>query len=103
MQRKTEKKIWEGQAEDTALPSLYCSPFFLKRIVYLLANLPAASTADHDGANVMRVVALLYSLCTHWPPSGHIYMSTTCQKTEHPERLFENEMFFCSVFSFWLT
>lgn len=38
--------------------SLWLNAVLFKRIVHRLANLPAASTAEHDGANVMRVAAL---------------------------------------------
>lgn len=45
-----------GQRAPPSL-SLWLNADLFKRIVHRLANLPAASTAEHDGANVMRVVA----------------------------------------------
>lgn len=38
--------------------SLWLNADFFKRIVHRLANLPAASTAEHDGAYVVRVTCL---------------------------------------------
>lgn len=108
----------EGQTEDRAPPSLslWLNADFFKRIVHRLANLPAANTAVHNGANVMRGVtclrtcyqkhreddegcthSLLLLFCTHWPLSGRLSQDNqrfTRRKTEHPKRLFQNEMFF---------
>lgn len=76
--RQVDKKIWAGKAEGTSRRaqetdaklggagrarlapaglSLWLKADLFKRIVRRLANLPAASAAEHGGANVMRVVA----------------------------------------------
>lgn len=46
-----------GQRAPASL-SLWLNADFFKRIVHRLANLPAASAAEHNGANVMRAVTL---------------------------------------------
>lgn len=80
--------------------SLWLNADLFKRIVHRRANLLAASAAEHDGANVMRVVALpayvpaasgtgkllnegctFTPLCTHWPLSGHLFSG---QPEVHP-------------------
>lgn len=61
IQRKKKDKELGGAGRGQGAPSslsLWLKADLFKRIVYRLANLPAASTAEHSGANVMRVVAL---------------------------------------------
>lgn len=86
--RKVDKRLWmrcerrESRTEASVLmrqsagrerprtPSslwMWLKADFFKRIVSPLANLPAASEAEHDGANVMRVVQLAaYMLDLLW-------------------------------------
>lgn len=57
LQSKLDKVLGEEDPEPSSLWMWFKADLF-KRIVPPLANLPAASEAEHDGANVMRVVQL---------------------------------------------
>lgn len=132
--RQVEKKIWAGKADrdnrtsrreghkklagpgqaQRAPPSLslWLKADLFKRIVRRLANLPAASAAEHGGANVMRVVeqtcrqargrrlsaSSLWGLTDHWVV---IY----CQVAAPPDAIFQSEMliFLSSFFSFFFS
>lgn len=129
--RQVEKKIWAGKADrdnrmsrreghkklagpgqaQRAPPSLslWLKADLFKRIVRRLANLPAASAAEHGGANVMRVVeqtcrqargrrlsaSSLWGLTDHWVV---IYY----QVTAPPDAIFQSEMLIFSVVFFFL-
>ncbi|KAG7478693.1 hypothetical protein JOB18_006048 [Solea senegalensis] len=56
----SEKKRGRAERGQKAPPniSLWLTADLFKKIIHRLANLPAASTAEHDGANVMRAAAL---------------------------------------------
>lgn len=65
--------------EETETPALWLMQTFLRGLsIEWTVNLPAASTAEQDGANVMRQDALLGAtvpmkdLRTHRPLSGHL-------------------------------
>lgn len=108
IQRKKSDKELGGAGRGRRAPpslSLWLNADLFKRIVHRLANLPAASAAERDGANVMRVVALpayvpaasgtgkllnegFTPLCTHWPLSGHLFQGNqrfTHRKIERPK------------------
>lgn len=121
--RQVDKKIWAGKAEGTtrraqetdtklggagraqiAPPglSLWLKADLFKRIVRRLANLPAASAAEHGGANVMRVVAqpadkhgeaaspLVHSsepsLTTEWSPIIKASRGSPIRRSSAPKR-----------------
>lgn len=58
---RSESRLAEEQRGRPWTPSslwMWLKADLFKRIVSPLANLPVASEAEHDGANVMRVVQL---------------------------------------------
>lgn len=117
---ETVRKAEEAGRGQRAPPrlSVWLNADLFKRIVHRLANLPAASTAEHNGANVMKVVTLSAYLtaarvaaklctllnegrkdssallCTHWPLRGHLLQGNQKFTLCNFEHLFQNEMFF---------
>lgn len=112
-----DKELGGARRGQRAPPSfsLWLKADFFKRIVHRPANLPAASAAKHNGANVMRVTCLhtccqnhgesaplLHDGCTRSLLSaltGHCVVtyyrairSSLAGKFECPKRLFQNEM-----------
>lgn len=104
--------------------SLWLNADFFKRIVHRPANLPAASAAEHDGANVMRVTCLRTCCQNHREGAPLLHDGCTCSllsaltghcvvtyyrairrslagRFECPKRLFQNEMlsFFLMILS----
>lgn len=111
-ERERDKRAGTGERRGQRAPpslSLRLKADVFKRLVHRLANPPAASAAECDGANVMRVVALpaympaatwswrmhsLTPLGAHWPLSGHLLQGKqrfTHRKIERPKRLFQSE------------
>lgn len=94
-----------------AILSLWLKVALFKRIFHRLANLPATSSAEHNSANVMRVVALppfqldllLGAQGSCSTPSWRMHSCTSSttewsstsgqqRKIERPKHLFQSEM-----------